>query len=69
MCLLFYRHLFQNLKGEPLPQDDWPSHEYWKDELPDISPDSSSESEDDQEQVGHRRKVNRKKVLPHSFLY
>ena len=64
MCLLFYRHLFQNLKGEPLPEDDWPPDDYWEDPFSHISPYSSSESEDDQEQVGHRHKVKRKQVLP-----
>ena len=64
MCLLFYRHLFQNRKGEPLPEDDWPSDDYWEDPFSDIFPDSPSELEDDQEQVGHRRKVKRKQVLP-----
>ena len=64
MYLLFYRHLFQNRKGEPLPKDDWPSDYYWEDEFPDLFPGASSELEDDQEQVGHRRKVKRKQVLP-----
>ena len=54
MCLLFYRHLFQNHKGEPLPEDDWPSDDFWEDPFCDIFP----------EQVGHRRKVKRKQVLP-----
>lgn len=64
MCLLFYGHLFQNHKGEPLPKDDWPSDEDWEDEFPDLFPGSSSELEDDQEQVGRSRKVKRKQVLP-----
>ena len=50
MCLLFYRHLFQYDDGEPLPKYDWRSDD--------------EQSEDDQEQVGNRRKVKRKKVLP-----
>lgn len=53
MYLLFYRHLFQNHKDED-----------WEDAFPDLFPGSSSELEDDQEQVGHRRKVKRKQVLP-----
>ena len=65
MCLFSYRHLFQNLnlRGEPLPEDEWPSDNYWEDDLFDFSPDSSSESVDDEEQVGHRRKVKSKQVL------
>ena len=46
--------------GEPLPEDVWPSEDDWT--------DSSSELEDKQEQVGHRRKVNRAMVLPVVFL-
>ena len=57
MCLLFYRHLFQNYKGEPLPEDYWPSDDCWEDPFCNVA-------EDDQEQVGHRRKVKRKQVLP-----
>ena len=60
MCLLFYRHLFQYYGGEPLPEADWPSDDYWEDEFPDLFHDSSSEAEHDQEQVGHRRKVKSK---------
>lgn len=64
MCLLFYRHLFQNFEGEPLPEDEWPPDYLWEYRFPYLFPDASSELEDDQEQVGQRRKVKRKQVLP-----
>ena len=57
--LFFCPHLLQTENGEPLLEDEWPSQDYWD--------DSSSESEDEQEQVGHRRKVNRAIVLPWIF--
>ena len=36
---------------------------------PDLFPDSSSESEDDQEQVGHKNKVKRRHSFSMSFLF
>ena len=58
----------QTKNGEPLPEDKWPSEDDWKDCFPELFPDSSSELEDEQEQVGHRRKVKRVIVLPVVFL-
>ncbi|CAH3172277.1 unnamed protein product [Porites lobata] len=43
--------------GEPLPEYKWPSADYWKKWYPELFPGSSSELEDEQEQVGHRLKV------------
>ncbi|CAH3193773.1 unnamed protein product, partial [Porites evermanni] len=37
--------------GEPLPEDKWPSEDYWKKRYPELFPDSSSELEDEQEQI------------------
>ena len=51
--LLFCRHLLQTENGEPLPEDKWLSDDYWKRWYPELFPDSSSELEDEQEQVGH----------------
>ena len=59
--------LLQTKIGEPLPEDKWPSEDYWKELYPELFPDSSSESEDEQEQVGHRLKVKTAIVLPVVF--
>ena len=56
--------LLQTENGEPLPEDKWPSEDYWKEWYPKLFPDSSSELEDEQEQVGHRLKVKTAIVLP-----
>ena len=55
--------LLQIPNGEPLPEDKWPSEDYWKVRYPEPFPDSSSELEDEQEQVGHRVKVKTAIVL------
>ena len=60
--------LLQTENGEPLAEDEWPSEYYWRERYPKLFPDSSSELEDEQEQVGHRRKVKRAIVLPVVFL-
>ena len=60
--------LLQTKNGEPLPEDEWPSQDDWKDWYPELFPDSSSELKIEQEQVGHRLKVNRAIVLPVFFL-
>ena len=65
--LLFCRHLLQTENGEPLPEDKWLSDDYWKRWYPELFPDSSSELEDEQEQVGHRLKVKTAIVLPVFF--
>lgn len=59
--------LLQTENGEPLAEDEWPSEYYWRERYPKLFPDSSSELEDEQEQVGHRRKVKRAIVLPVVF--
>ena len=58
----------QTENGEPLAEDEWPSEYYWRERYPKLFPDSSSELEDEQEQVGHRRKVKRAIVLPVVFF-
>ena len=57
--LFFCSHLLQTENDESLPEDEWSSEDVWT--------DSSSEFEDEREQVGHRRKVNRGIVLPWFF--
>ena len=57
--LFFCPHLLQTENGEPLPEDEWPSEDYWT--------DSSSELEGEREQVGHKRQVNRAIVFPCFF--
>ena len=59
--------LLQTENGEPLPEDEWPSQDDWKEQYPELFPDSSFESEDEQEQVGHRLKVKTAIVLPVVF--
>ena len=55
--------MFQERNGDPKPEHNWPSEDYWKERYPQLFPDSSSGLGDDQEQVGHRNKVKRR----HSF--
>ena len=55
--------MFQVSDGDPLPEHEWPSEDYWKLLFPQLFPNASSEVEDDQEQVGHRNKVKRAIVL------
>ena len=59
--------MLQTPNGEALPEDKWLSEYYWKEEYPELFPDSSSELEDEQEQVGHRLKVKTAIVLPVVF--
>ena len=59
--------LLQTTNGEPLPEVKWLSENYWKGRYPELFPDSSSELEDEQEQVGHRLKVKTVIVLPVVF--
>ena len=61
--------MFQELSGDPKPQHKWPSEDYWKRWLPRLFPDSSSELEDDQEQVGHRNKVKGRHSFDMSFVF
>ena len=58
--LFFCPHLLQTENDESLPEDEWSSEDDWT--------DLSSELEDEREQVGHRRKVNRAIVSPWFFL-
>ena len=60
--------MFQFL-GHLKPEHKWPSEDYWKERCPHLSPDSSSELEDDQEQVGHRNKVKRRHSFDMSFVF
>ena len=60
--------LLQTKNGEPLPKDKWPSEDHWKRCYPELFPDSSSESEVKQEQVGLKRKVKRAIVFASGFL-
>ena len=59
------RHLFQERNGDPKPERKWPSESCWKVQYP----DSSSELEDDQEQVGYRNKVKRRHSFAMSFVF
>ena len=59
VSMKFCPRLLQTENGESLPEDEWPSEDYWT--------DSSSELEDEREQVGHKRQVNRAIVLPWFF--
>ena len=49
--------MFQEPNGDPRPEYEWPSEDDW------------SESEDDQEQVGHRNKVKRRHSFDMSFVF
>ena len=49
--------MFQEPNGDPKPEHKWPSEDFW------------SESEDDQEQVGHRNNVKRRHSFDMSFVF
>ena len=61
--------MFQVSDGDPLPEHEWPSEDYWKFLFPQLFPDASSELEDHQEQVGHRNKVKRRHSFDMSFVF
>ena len=61
--------MFQELNGDPQPEHEWPSEDYWKERYPHLFPDSSSGLGDDQEQVGHRNKVKRRHSFDMSFVF
>ena len=59
--------MFQKFNGDPLPEHEWPSENYWKARFRHLFP--ASELEDDQEQVGHRNKVKRRHSFDMSFVF
>ena len=61
--------MFQRPNGDPKPEHEWRSDGLWKLLYPHLFPDSSSELEDDQEQVGHRNKVKRRHSFDMSFVF
>ena len=61
--------MFQKLNGDLKPERKWPSERYWKRRYPRLFPDSSSGLEDDQEQVGHTNKVQRRHSFDMSFVF
>ena len=61
--------MFQELNGDPKPEHEWPSEVLWELLYLHRFPDSSSELEDDQEQVGHRNKVKRRHSFDMSFVF
>ena len=61
--------MFQEPNGDPKPEHKWPSEDYWKEEYPHLFPDSSSELQDDPEQMGHRNKVKRRHSFDMSFVF
>ena len=61
--------MFQERNGDPKPEHKWPSEDFWKRWYPHLFPDSSSGSEDDQEQVGHRNKAKRRHSFDMSLVF
>ena len=61
--------MFQELNGDPKPEHEWPSEDYWKRWFARRFPDSSSGLGDDQEQVGHRNKVKRRHSFDMRFVF
>ena len=49
--------LLQDRKGNPKPELEWPSENYWKIKFPHLFPDSSPESAHEQEQVSHHSPI------------
>ncbi|CAH3175571.1 unnamed protein product, partial [Porites evermanni] len=50
-------------EGNPKPEDEWPSENYWKSEYPHLFPDSSPESAHEREQVSHHSPISVKVYL------
>ncbi|XP_073255144.1 uncharacterized protein [Porites lutea] len=48
---------YHDRKGNPKPEHEWPSENYWKSEFPHIFPDSSPESAHEQEQQNFQDEV------------
>ena len=61
--------MFQYRNGDPLPEHKWPSEDDWKERHPHLFPDSLSELEDDQEQVGLSNKVKGRHSFDMSFAF
>ena len=61
--------MFQGFNGDLKLETKWRSDDFWKRLFPHLFPDSSSELEDDQEQVGHRNKVKRRHSFDMSFVF
>ena len=61
--------MFQEDNGDPQPEHEWPSEDYWKMRFPYLFPDSSSGLGDDQEQVGHRNTVKGMHSFDMSFVF
>ena len=61
--------MFQEKNGDPKPEHQWPSESRRRFRYPRLLPDSSSELENDEEQVGHRNKVKRRHSFAMSFLF
>ena len=53
VVLSIFRILLKDYKGNPKPEHELPSENYWKSEYPHLFPDSSPESVHEQEQVSH----------------
>ena len=61
--------MFQELNGDPKPEREWRLDDYWNTLFPRLFRDYSSfELEDDQEQVGLRKKVKRRDSFSMSFF-
>ena len=52
LSIVLYFFLKDN-KGNPKPEHEWPSENYWKRNYPDLFPNSSPESAHEQEQVSY----------------
>ena len=51
--LVLFCILLKDYKGNPEPEHEWPSENYWKSVYPHLFPNSSPESAHEQEQVSH----------------
>ena len=60
--------MFQELNGDPKPEHEWPSEDYWKRSFARLFPDFLS-GWDDQEQVGHRNTVKGMHSFDMSFCF
>ena len=61
--------MFQEFNGDLIPELECLSEDYWKVRFPSLFPNSSSELEDDQEQVGLSNKVKRRHSFDMSFVF
>ena len=65
----YRRYITSHKEANTIPEDQWPSEHYWKRRYPRLFPDSSSELEDKQQQVGHQFLLKKEKIYYFTSVY